>query len=145
MQRSEWPYASNSQAAPSGLESCVLFTLIKLSTAGIAQRSLEGDGNLSLTVQAPAAPAEGQRPGMTMRQRSQAALSGLESSGLVTLTESAEDAAGEDDAEMEEEVVGEPVCPMAIPVKATCMETLCHKMTLHHAHEIEDPPGLACN
>lgn len=59
-------------------------------------------------LQAPAAPAEGQRAGLATRPRSHAALSGVESSGLVTLTESADDAAGADDAEMEEEVVGDP-------------------------------------
>jgi hypothetical protein len=57
-------------------------------------------------VQAAATPVEGQRAGLPTRPRSYAALSGVESSGLVTLTESAEDAAGADDAEMEEEVVG---------------------------------------
>ncbi len=65
-------------------------------------------------LQAPAAPAEGQRAGLSTRPRSHAALSGVESSGLVTLTESADDAAGADDAEMEEEVVGGPQSP---PVK----------------------------
>ena len=54
--------------------------------------------------QAAAAPVEAQR--MATRPRSYAAMSNMESSGLVTLTESAEDAAGADDAEMEEEVVG---------------------------------------
>ena len=58
------------------------------------------------SVQAAAMPVEGQRAGLPTRPRSYAALSGVESSGLVTLTESAEDAAGADDAEMEEEVVG---------------------------------------
>lgn len=63
------------------------------------------------TLQAPAAPAEGQRAGLSIRPRSHAALSGVESSGLVTLTESADDAAGADDAEMEEEVVGVCIKP----------------------------------
>lgn len=58
------------------------------------------------SVQAAATPVEGQRAGLPTRPRSYAALSGVESSGLVTLTESAEDAPGADDAEMEEEVVG---------------------------------------
>ncbi len=57
-------------------------------------------------MQAAATPVEGQRAGLPRRLHSFAALSGVESSGLVTLTESAEDAAGADDAEMEEEVVG---------------------------------------
>ena len=103
-----------------------------LSAAEVAQRhKVVGDGGLSPSVQAPAAPAEGQRPGMTMRQRSQAALSGLESSGLVTLTESAEDAAGGDDAEMEEEVVGKPALPMALLRETISAEMLRHDMNLH--------------
>ena len=84
----------------------------------MAECKVEGDNSLPLLMQAPAAPAEGQRPEMTMRQRSQAALSGLESSGLVTLTESAEDAAGGDDAEMEEEVVGKHALPMALSTES---------------------------
>ena len=100
---------ARSHAAAQPGSAVSLISLRRLpSAAEVAECKIEGDCGLSLTVQAPAAPAEGQRPGMTMRQRSQAALSGLESSGLVTLTESAEDAAGGDDAEMEEEVVGEP-------------------------------------
>ena len=67
----------------------------------------QSDQASDITMQAPAAPAEGQRAGLSTRPRSHAALSGVESSGLVTLTESADDAAGADDAEMEEEVVGD--------------------------------------
>ena len=67
----------------------------------------QSDKANNVAMQAPAAPAEGQRAGLSTRPRSHAALSGVESSGLVTLTESAEDAAGADDAEMEEEVVGD--------------------------------------
>ena len=65
---------------------------------------LHVDDSAGVMAQAPAAPVEPQR--MATRPRSYAAMSNMESSGLVTLTESAEDAAGADDAEMEEEVVG---------------------------------------
>ena len=69
-------------------------------------------------MQAPAAPGGGPRAGLTRRQRRPAALWGRESSGLVTLTESAEDAAGGDDAEMEEEVVGKHALPMALSTES---------------------------
>ncbi|CAK0787464.1 hypothetical protein CVIRNUC_010684 [Coccomyxa viridis] len=104
----DWPDEQGEEELPAFLQ----YSTEELQEAAAANQKSRGPSSrplaaaLSAPPQAPAAPAEGQRPGMTMRQRSQAALSGLESSGLVTLTESAEDAAGGDDAEMEEEVVG---------------------------------------
>ena len=91
------------------------------------------DETTSGTLQAPAAPAEGQRAGLATRPRSHAALSGVESSGLVTLTESADDAAGADDAEMEEEVVGgspDPCDESSCKFRCTAVERAC--LSINH-------------